>query len=149
MQWSKLKSRVKDFISPELKDRIDFHLTSYRKSHDGADKVWITIDGERVFSCKYYSYEKGEARLVWGDGLNLKEAKAVLNQNEIHPPVEFGEAVRAYLDMPVNEALQSSNPFIKAFALIDRRTGKRTIQKLEISDSEHTLVKSFYRLRKL
>jgi hypothetical protein len=147
MQWSKLKSRVRDCISPELKDRIDFHLTSYRKSHDEADKVWITIDGERIFSCKHYPYEFGERELCWFDGLNLEEAKTVLNQNELHKPKEFGEAMRIYLDLPIEEALQSSNPFIKAFALIDRRTGKRTIEKIKISDSEHTLVKAFYNLR--
>ncbi len=64
MQWSKLKSRVKDFICPELKDRIDFHLTSYRGSHDGADKVWITVDGQRVFGCKHYPYERAEAETM-------------------------------------------------------------------------------------
>jgi hypothetical protein len=100
MQWSKLKSRVKDFISPELKDRIDFHLTSYRKSHDEADKVWITIDGKRIFGCKHYAYEFGERQLNWSDGLNLVETKTVLNQNEVHKPKEFGEAIRIYLDMP-------------------------------------------------
>lgn len=148
MQWSKLKSRVKDFICPELKDRIDFHLTSYRKSHDGADKVWITVDGQRIFSCKHYPYENGEAYLVWFEGMNRKQAKATLNENEIHNPVEFGESMRIYLDMPVEEALQSSNPFIQALALIDRRTGKRTIEKIKISETEHTLVKTFYELRK-
>jgi hypothetical protein len=63
VQWSKLKLRIKSFIAPELRDRIDFHLTSYRKSHDGADKVWITIDGERVFTCKHYQREWAETAL--------------------------------------------------------------------------------------
>jgi hypothetical protein len=148
MQWSKLKSRVKDFICPELRNRIDFHLTSYRKSHDGADKIWITIDGEKVFSCKHYPYEFGERELVWFEGRNLEEAKDSLKEMEIHKPEEFGDSMRIYLDMPINEALQSANPFIKAFALIDHRTGKRTIEKLEISDAEHTLVRAFYNLRK-
>jgi hypothetical protein len=148
MQWSKLKSRVKDFICPELKDRIDFHLTSYRKSHDGADKVWITVDGERVISCKHYPFEFGERELVWLEEKTLEEAKVSLNEKEIHRPEEFGDSMRNYLDMPIEEALRSSNPFIKAFALVDRRTGKRTIQNLAISDSEHTLVKAFYNLRK-
>jgi hypothetical protein len=148
MQWSKLKSRVKDFISPELKDRIDFHLTSYRRSHDEADKVWITIDGERIFSCKHYPYEFGERQLVWFDGLNSEQAINALNQKEVHNPKEFGEAMRVYLDLPVEEALRSRNPFIKAFALVDRRVGQRTIEKIKISDFEHSLVKAFYNLRK-
>jgi len=50
--------------------------------------------------------------------------------------------------LPLSEALESSNPIIKAFALIDRRVGKRTIDKIEISDSEYTPVKAFYELHK-
>lgn len=148
MLWSQLKSRVKDFIRPELKGRIDFHLTSYRKSHDGADKVWITIDGQRIFSCKHYPFDFGQREIVYFDGLNPKQAQALLNKNEIHSPEEFGEAMRIYFDMAIEDALKSSNPFIRAFALVDRRTGRRTIEKIEISDSEHTLVKAFYALRK-
>ena len=147
MQWSKLKSKIKEFIRPELKDRIDFHLTSYRRSHDGADKVWITVDGERVFECRHYAYEHGEGHLFWFAGKSYEEAREILGENEIHRPQEFGEAMRAYFEMPIEEALRSANPFIKAFAVVDRRTGKRAIEKLALSDSEHTLVRAFYNLR--
>ncbi len=146
MQWSKLKSRVKALICIELRDRIDFHLTSYRESHDGADKVWITVDGQRVFSCKHYPREWTEAEAYHG-GLRGEQVEESLKAREIHGPGDFGNAMRAYLDMPVGEALKSSDHLVKAFALVDRRVGKRTIEKLEISDEEHTLVKAFYGLR--
>ena len=146
MQWSKLKARVKDFICPELRDRIDFHLTSYRESHDGADKVWITVDGQRVFSCKHYPYERAEAEAYHG-GLRGEQVKELLREKEIHRPKDFGDAMRAYLDMPISEAVKSSDPLVKAFALVDRRLGKRRLAKLEITGSEHTLVKVFYELR--
>jgi len=146
MQWSKLKSRVKGFICPELRDRIDFHLTSYRESHDGADKVWITIDGQRVFSCKHYLYERAEAKAYYG-GSSGEQVKSLLREKEIHGPKDFGNAMRAYLDMPIREALKSTDPLIKAFAFVDRRVGKKRLEMLEISDSEHTLVKVFYALR--
>jgi hypothetical protein len=48
----------------------------------------------------------------------------------------------------VGEALKSSDPLVKAFSLVDRRVGERTLEKLEISDAEHTLVKAFYELRR-
>lgn len=147
MQWSKLKTRVKDFICPELKDRIDFYITSYRESHDGADKVWITIDGEKVFSCKHYPHEWAEAD-AYRAGLRGEEIESVLAEEEIHSPREFGHAMRLYLDSPIHDALQSPNPLIKAFAIADRRIGKRTLAKLKISDSEHSLVKRFYDLRR-
>jgi hypothetical protein len=146
MQWSKLKSRVKAFICPELKDRIDFYVTSYRESHDGADKVWITVDGEKIFSCKHYTHEWAEADAHYA-GLWGEQVKSHLIEKEIHSPRNFGDAMRVYLDSPIHEALQSSDPLVKAFAIVDRRVGKRTLSKLEISDSEHSLVKAFYELR--
>ena len=124
MQWSILKSRIKDFICPELKGRIDFHLTSYRKSHDGADKIWITIDKQKIFSFSYYPYELAEAEL-YHQKLNPGQVEKDLQERQIHRPRDFGEARREYLDLPINQALESSNPIIRAFALVDRRAGKR------------------------
>jgi hypothetical protein len=146
MQWSKLKARLKDRICPELQARVDFHLTSYRGSHDGADKVWICVDGEQIFSCKHYPYQRAEADAYWA-GLRGREVKAVLGEIEIHSPADFGEAMRNYLDLSIGKALESHDPLIKAFAIIDRRLGKRALARLEISDSEHSLVKAFYALR--
>jgi hypothetical protein len=147
MQWSKLKSRVKSLICPELRDRIDFHLASYRESHDGADKVWITVDGRRVFSCKHYPYEWAEAE-AYHTGLRGAQVKDFMEGKEIHRPKDFGDAMRAYLDMPVNEALESADPLVRAFALVDRRVGRRTLERLEILGSEHMLVKAFFELRR-
>ena len=115
MQWSKLKSRIKSLIAPQLRDRIDFHLTSYRNSHDGADKVWITIDGQRIFDCKHYPYELA-SDLAYADGLRGEEIKSVLGDVGIHGPKDFGYAMRAYLDMSVGDALQSPDPIVQAFA---------------------------------
>ena len=146
VQWSKLKSQIKSLIAPELRDRIDFHLTGYRKSHDGADKVWITIDGKRVFSCKHYQREWAETAL-YQLGLKRDEVKSVLAQTEIQGPRDFGDAMRDYLNMPVNEALKSSDPIVRAFAMVDRRVGKRTFAKLDLSNCDHGLVNAFYALR--
>jgi len=147
MQWSKLKSRIKDCICPELKDRIDFHVTSYRRSHDGADKVWITVDGNRVFACKHYRRER-ELAEGYLRGLNREGAKVFLRQVAVHGPDDFGDAMRAYLDLPIAAALDSSDPFIQAFAIIDRRVGRKTIARLDISAFEHPLVRKFYDLRR-
>ncbi len=76
-----------------------------------------------------------------------RDIQEVLKRREIHEPQYMGEAMRAYLDIPINEALKSDNPFIKALAIVDRRVGRRTIEKLEIDDCEHSLVKAFYELR--
>jgi hypothetical protein len=51
------------------------------------------------------------------------------------------------LDKDNKAALVSDDPFIRAFAIIDRRTGKRALEKLTIGENEHSIVKTFYRLR--
>src|SRR5262245_3081630 len=121
MQWSKLKSRVKDRICPELRDRIDFHLTSYRRSHDDADKVWVTVDGETIFKIKYFAYQKAAAEAFYS-GLRGPAITSSLREIEVFEPKDFGDAMRSYLDLPIQDALNSSHPLIKAFAIVDRRT---------------------------
>jgi len=55
--------------------------------------------------------------------------------------------MKEYLDMQSSDALMFADPFIRAFAIIDRRTGKRALAKFTVDENEHSLVKAFYRLR--
>jgi hypothetical protein len=154
MQWSKLKSRVKSFVCPELQDVIDFHVTQYRRAHSWISESWITINGERVFDCGSRTYFMA-SRLELGRRIQAKEATAweivknTLAEQEIHEPEEMGSAMREYLDLSIEEAICSTNPFIKALAIVDRRIGKRRLKELEIDDDEHSLVKAFYDLRRV
>lgn len=126
MQWSKLKSRVKRLIEPTLARRIDFHVTSYRESHDECERGWITLDGNMVFETSWYQHQ-------WG-------------RNE-HRPQDLGAALRAYPELPIDEALNHSDPFIRAFAMIDRRLGRRCMADIPSDSRKHPLVALFYDLR--
>lgn len=146
MQWSKLKSLVRDRICPELRKRIDFHLTSYRNSHDGADKVWITIDGRRVAEFKHYDLERAESE-AYSEGLTPSEVAKSLRDNGVFGPRDFGTSMREYLDLNAADALASSDPIVKAFAIVDRRVGRRSLAKLAVADSDHALVRTFFEIR--
>jgi len=137
-------------ICSELRQRIDFHVTSYRHSHDEAEKAWITIDGERVLTASWYQHQwLGWARDAKGrlDHRGNVATEVDKLRDEVHLPQEVGRALRAYLDMPIEQALESSNPFIRALSIVDRRTGKRTLETMQLSESDHPLVREFYRLR--
>ena len=43
---------------------------------------------------------------------------------------EFSDALAAYRRQPVADSLASENPIQRMFAIVDRRVGKRTLQKL-------------------
>jgi hypothetical protein len=161
MQWSKLKTRIKALTCAELHDRIDFHVTRYREATDFGTEAWITVDGIKVFGGGHYHRfvpECQEWRLRVPDVNSLpyphperkatgQEIAEALDEREIHDTEQMVGAMRQYLDLSIKEALQSDNPFIKALAVIDRRTGKRAIEKLQLQETEHSLVRRFYELR--
>src|SRR5690606_2732221 len=145
MQWSKLKTRFRAFICDELRDRIDIHVTSYRESHDGAGVVWVTLDGKKLIDFEHYRFEFAE-REGYHRGLAGEQLEQWLSSQEIHGPRSIGTAMRTYLDMSIDEALTSTHPFHRAFAMIDRRLGKRTLEKLQVEESEHSLIRTLLEL---
>jgi len=59
-------------------------------------------------------------------------------------------AAASFLKTPIMEALYSDNYMIRILAIVDRRIGKRTLQKLKKSGDYQSLpswVKQFYELR--
>ncbi len=64
--------------------------------------------------------------------------------------MDFLAAATSFLQTPVAEALSSDNYIIRIFAIVDRRIGKRTLQKLRERGEDQNLpawVKQFYDLR--
>jgi hypothetical protein len=59
----------------------------------------------------------------------------------------FTGALREYITLSIDDALQSSNSLIQAVAMFDRRLGKRRLQKMTENPPEHPLVNAFFRLR--
>ena len=80
-------------------------------------------------------------------GLIRREIEGMLDEQEIHHTRQLVGAMRSYLNLSLHDALRSDDPFLKTLAIIDRRVGRRTLERLEPGESEHTLVKEFYNLR--
>jgi hypothetical protein len=79
-----------------------------------------------VFSASWYEHQ-------WG-------------RNESRPQ-DFGDSLRTYLDLPVEDALKHSDALIRALAMVDRRVGKRRIEELKDRTDSDPLVDTFYKLR--
>jgi hypothetical protein len=158
MQWSKLKTRVKSFIAPHLRKRVDFHVTSYRRSHDEAEKAWVTIDGEIVFVASWYRHQWAGA-LYTSKGTMARDARnypmhdpklpdiEAPEELELHRPQQFGDALRKYLDLTLEDAISDPDPFIRGLALIDRRMGAAKVERTMPHSKEHSFVKMMYQLR--
>jgi hypothetical protein len=162
MRWSKLRKQIKDNIVTELRDRIDVHTTRYRDSHDEVSEAWITVDKKKVCTAGYYRWmneapsEFDGTEDGWiATGTHADFTSAIssnplvlrLQQLEIHHNSHLTGSLFNYLNTSVEASLISTNPFYKAFAIVDRRIGKRRVNLLEVADDEHSLVRLFYALR--
>lgn len=159
--WSKLRVTLKDLITDELKDRIDIHLTRYHEAHDGYGEIWFTFDGKKIFGGGYYHWYVTEIpeELIntfeiqhdfhddfYKTQIESKNVEQVMRMG-IHETSHILVNLDNYINTPFVESLSSNNPIYKAFALIDRRLGRRRFNMITIEENEHPLVKTFYKLR--
>jgi hypothetical protein len=137
-----------------VRKRLDFHLINYRKLSELANEFIVTIDGERVFAASTtrhniatYVKERTTRLASHGDGPEPNEFEKNLMRREIHAPKDITSSLRTYFDLDPRIALSSSDPILKAFAMIDKRIGKRTLKAIKLADDERSLVKTLYILR--
>src|SRR5580698_9227587 len=135
MQWSRLRSHLHEFVAPSVRKRFDFHLINYRELSELANEFIVTIDGERVFAASTtrhniatYVKERTTRPASHGDGPEPNEFEKNLMRREIHAPKDITSSLRTYFDLDSRIALSSSDPILKAFAMIDKRIGKRTLK---------------------
>lgn len=71
----------------------------------------------------------------------------MISQN-IFSSYHFYEPFMEYSLLSIDEALTSDNILIQAFAMFDRRLGKRRVRNLSFkSENTHPLILKFYKIR--
>jgi len=174
LQWSKTKSTIESFLCEKLKGRIKVHATVYRKFHDRPSRVWITLDKKEIvsasdisFAVKYeklYQKMQKEAGLkgipynengaVMFNSVEYQELeklsddaeKMMMNQN-MFESYHLYQAFMRYSTLSIEEAINSENVLIRAYAMLDRRLGKRRLTELDLTEDTHPLIADFYKIR--
>ncbi|MDR1565034.1 MAG: hypothetical protein LBS74_08765 [Oscillospiraceae bacterium] len=145
-------------ICDSLKGRVQYFVTRYRKSHDQEARIAIRLDNKEIFKSNFYDWniKRDEA---W---IEIDEAKGrPSSYREFGEEMELGalnkggltefslyKAFHIYQNSSIEESLQSQNPVVRLFAILDKRVGKRKLQRL-ISEIEHQpeWLQEFYWLR--
>jgi len=159
VSWSAMRKKLEtENICDSLKGRITYFATRYRKSHDELGRVAIRLDGNEVFKSCYYDYDI-KRHESW-DEINESKGRRT-SYSESGEEMELGALVKGgisqygfydafyiYSNNDINDSLKSSNPVVKLFAVLDRRVGKRTLEKLKSElDSLPEWLRYFYKLR--
>ena len=154
MQFSKMKKQILSFVAPSLRPRLDLYATIDRHFHDGEARVWMTLDGEPFFKAEDLRftlesdrrYELAKARLPekpvcftldifqsdWykaSSELN-EQIERELEEEGWHASYGVQQDLLLYPTLSIEEALTHPHAFIRGFALLDRRVGKRRLERV-------------------
>ncbi|MFN7941518.1 MAG: hypothetical protein U0X73_07945 [Thermoanaerobaculia bacterium] len=156
---------MESFFAPSIAARVAIHSTWYRSTGRFAGRAWISIDGEEVgdFSDARWwrrHWELATAiREVNRDtdyrdpGGRIAHQKAgeaateTLHRSGVLSRNDFYEALIAYPNLSVEDALESALPLFRALAVLDRRLGKRRLATLELLAEEHPVVTTLLEFR--
>ena len=165
--WSGLRKVLRTKFVDSIQKSLDVHFTRYESKgakgqhSERNSRFWITYSGDEIYSVSAHQYyarlriagiESELAELdpnivVSGGPEYPEDLQRCGVLHGIYGPWDAVDALREYCELSIQEAQQSTNPFIRGFALVDSRTGKRTLQRLTPAEDDHELVQVLYGLR--
>ncbi|HIR68163.1 MAG TPA: hypothetical protein IAC97_02205 [Candidatus Pelethousia gallinarum] len=170
--WSGLRKELEqDRLCPALRGRVQYFATHYHGAPDDYGRVCVRVDGkEYAHGNPYAYYGRGYCDLeralkaahqvpgrIWTGKETLYEAENAALEARVQEQAladgafsmtDFQRALEAYRQTPIQACLESSNPLVRMFAVLDRRVGKRTLMRLRGSVAQQPdWLAFFYRLR--
>ncbi|MBQ7344883.1 MAG: hypothetical protein IJW45_02320 [Oscillospiraceae bacterium] len=141
--WSGMRKYLEqEMLAHSLRGRVRYGCTSYI-GMDGCHIFEICIDGKQV---KRFSWETVNTFFIehrtirdhsplgtegyWAEFWSLLQEYPMKTRTE-YTDEEFCHALRSYREQRIQESIDSDDPLVRMFALLDRRVGKRTLTRLE------------------
>lgn len=144
-----------DMLAEALKGRVRYGCTRF-VGMDGCHIFEICVDGKQVkrFSWEtvnsYFIAQKdkpGSIQNYWAGFWKLMEQYPLEARTE-YTDDEFCRALTVYRNQDIQASLASSDSIVNMFALLDRRTGKRSLEKFaEELNRRPPWLRFFYELR--
>ncbi|MBQ8620508.1 MAG: hypothetical protein IJ418_23785 [Clostridia bacterium] len=131
--WKGMKKYLEqEMLCPELKGRISYHSEVYPKFGYTSACFTLLLDGNVI---KRFGFMYAYASLIDQGKLMPGQYLESIPQQErdVYTDDEFSQALRAYRNQPIQTSLQSNDPIVRMFAILDRRVGKRTLARLKDS----------------
>ncbi len=147
--WSAMRKYLeKDMLADDMKGRVRYGCTTYT-GMDGCHIFELVIDGRQV---KRFSWEtvntwfirngmKSESTMTgihgyWDGFPGLMEQVSADKRTE-YTDGEFCAALKEYRSQGIHESIMSDNAIVFMFAVLDRRTGRRSLPLLRVQSEKH------------
>ncbi|MGL4694858.1 SF0329 family protein [Enterococcus larvae] len=149
--WSGIRNKLeKEYLAESLRGHIHYYATSYSKSPDHNGRAAIRYDGKEIIKGCY-----------WNTWLNTKsfsrENDSVTAESAYMDDTvslgafdqqSFYAAFAEFDNQSIETSLESNDPLVRIFAVLDRRVGKRKLKNMQdnILD-EPAAFQAFYAIR--
>lgn len=154
-RWSSIRHKLEeDYLAEALRGRIQYFATSYSYSPDHEGRAAIRLDGKEILSGNYWNQwykthlyphdEKYEDRMKY----DMPFMDDVAMDLGLFDHWRFYQAFEEFDNQSIEESLAAENLLIKIFALLDRRVGKRRLEKMKAEmENEPSVIQMFYTIR--
>jgi len=144
-----------EYLAESLRGRLTYFVTTYHAMHDGDEgRVAVRLDGCEILKSNYFDRwdarceaersmkAAGETEDLWD-----RSWEAALESGAFYQ-MDFYRAFYEFDRQSIAESLSSGNPLVRMLALLDRRTGKRTLERIrERMTAEPDWLQMIYYLR--
>lgn len=156
--WSGMRKYLEQqMIAENIRGRVRYGCTRY-VGMDNCHIFDVCIDDKQV---KRFSWETVNSYFIehgysdnkspvgiheYWEGFWKTMEKFPMSTRTEYTDDEFCNALEKYRNNEIQDSIVSDDPIVRMFAVLDRRIGKRTIEKLDISEQPEWL-RVFYVLR--
>ena len=136
--WSKMRYKLEnEYLAYSLRGHIRYFVTTYSKSPDRNGRAAILLDGREVIEGCYYD--------MW---INPPMMSAEECWASFAVMDNFYNAFTEFDNQSIEKSLESENMLIRIFAVLDRRVGKRKLEKMRLTiGDEQEMLRKFYDIR--
>jgi hypothetical protein len=126
--WSKTKKQLENFLADKLKNRLEYKVNV--KNSGGI--ISIMFDNKPIFTFYEYCH-------AWYSH----------HMDGMYNNYDFLDAAHEYLYQGIRKSLESNNKLVVSLAVLDKRVGKKTLQKLSYLyfTDPNSIVTKAYNLR--
>lgn len=148
--WSKMRYKLEnEYLAYSLRGHIRYFVTTYSKSPDRNGRAAILLDGREVIEGCYYDMwinpPMMSAEECWASFAVMDNTHVKYGMFDQHC---FYNAFTEFDNQSIEKSLESENMLIRIFAVLDRRVGKRKLEKMRLTiGDEQEMLRKFYDIR--
>ena len=148
--WSGMRKYLEqEMLCDRLRGRVRYGCTRYT-GMDNCHIFDINVDGKQM---KRFSLETVNSYFI-SQGLHAESAVTgtagywngfwenmdtfPMSVRSEYTDTEFCGALKKYRELDITESIASSDPIVRMFAVLDRRTGKRSLERIKSSIDEYS-----------